>query len=182
MTRWIILFWLLFALPVSADEKLSKDCAETSAPERQLEICARLLTAVTSADQAMRTRAHHYRGRAYYRLKLYGSALQEFSTAIKLSPQDAISYDRRGVVYRKVGQPDKAIADHLQAIVYNPMLAPAYRNLGNAYMFKGEVKRAVSQYSRAISIDPTYANAFDNRGAAYEQLASSTAPSTTMPN
>ncbi|MCZ6863646.1 MAG: tetratricopeptide repeat protein [Alphaproteobacteria bacterium] len=78
-----------------------------------------------------------------------------------------ITYNNRGVAYRKIGEFGKAIADYEQALRLDPGYAKAHNNLGIVNRAKGEVDLSIQDYDRAISFDPGYADAYFNRGNAY---------------
>ena len=64
---------------------------------------------------------------------IYDKAIEDFSRAICLDPNDAIVYIKIGDIYRKKGMRDRAIADYSIAIAVNPNLAVAYNKRGIAY-------------------------------------------------
>ena len=93
-------------------------------------------------------------------------AIEAYSHAIELNPNDADAYNNRGVVYRGKGDYDRAIADYNKAIQLNPGYADAYNNRGVAYQSKGDFDSAVEDYSEALGLNPNSADVYNNRGAA----------------
>ena len=61
------------------------------------------------------------------------SAVEGYTKAIALDPQDAEAYGNRGHAYYDKGDYDRAIADYDQAIALDPQDAEAYYNRGVAY-------------------------------------------------
>ena len=61
------------------------------------------------------------------------SAIEGYTKAIALDPQDAEAYGNRGLAYYGKGDYDQAIADLSQAIALDPQDAEAYCDRGNAY-------------------------------------------------
>ena len=100
-------------------------------------------------------------------LKLdYAKAISDFSLAIRLDPNYAPAYNKRGIAYEKQRNFDKAISDYNEAIRLDPNLALAYVGRGNAYYGQGNLDKAMSDYDEAIRLDPNFALAYNNRGIA----------------
>ena len=91
-------------------------------------------------------------------------AIQEFTHAIRLNPDNANSYVYRGIAKASLGRYPAAIADYNAAIRLDPNYAITYFNRGYA---KGELRRypaAILDFDEAIRLDSTDANAYFNRG------------------
>jgi len=101
-------------------------------------------------------------------LKLdYAKAISDFSLAIRLDPNYAPAYNKRGIAYEKQRNFDKAISDYNEAIRLDPNLALAYYNRGNAYYDHGNLDKAIGDYDSAIRLDPNDTFAYYSRGNAY---------------
>jgi tetratricopeptide (TPR) repeat protein len=87
--------------------------------------------------------------------------------AIRLNPQDAAAYKRRGIAWARKGNHDQAIADFSQAIRLIPQDAIAYYNRGTAWGRKGNTDKAIADYNEAIRLNPQVAAAYENRGFAW---------------
>ena len=94
-------------------------------------------------------------------------AIEAYSYAIKLNPNDAEAYNNRGVAYGERDDFDRATEDFAQAIQLNPSHAGAYNNRGVAYLNKNDFNRAIEDYTKAMQLEPDYAGAYNNRGVAY---------------
>ena len=141
----------------------------------------RLLDALRNARQTARTARYAVtenskpqtagtfldRGLLFLNRKDWDLAIEDFTEAIRLDPNNAMVYICRGVAYGDKGDYDRAIADHSQAIRLDPNYASAYNNRGNAYYNKGDYDRAIADCNQAIKLDPNYALAYFNRGVAY---------------
>ena len=68
-------------------------------------------------------------------------------------PNDAATYNDRGVAYARKGKYDRAIQDFDQALRLDQNQALVYYNRGLAYRRKGEYKRARSDFSKALALD-----------------------------
>ena len=96
-------------------------------------------------------------------------AIKDFTKAIELKPDYALSYNNRGAVYRSKGEYDLAIEDCNKAIELKPDYAEPYSNRGAAYRNKGDYERAIEDYDKAIQLKPNFVEAYYNRGLAYHE-------------
>ena len=97
----------------------------------------------------------------------YDRALQDYTKAIDLKPNDAEAYNNRGGAYYLKEEYESAIIDFTKAIDLNPDYAEAYNNRGVAYHLKEDYESAIADYTKAIQLKPDYAIAYNNRGRAY---------------
>ena len=75
----------------------------------------------------------------------WDSAIAAFSEVIRLNPQWANGYEKRGFCYNRKGEFDKAIADYTEAIRLDPKFASAYCSRGEP-----TVARAIRQGNRRL--------------------------------
>ena len=94
-------------------------------------------------------------------------AIEAFNKTIELNPDDADSYNDRGIAFFLKGHNACAIADYDIAIRIKPEYDEAYNNRGVVYNYLGKYDYAIADYKEAIRIKPDYATAYSNRGAAY---------------
>ncbi len=94
-------------------------------------------------------------------------AIEAYSHAIELTPNNVIAYYNRGIAYGDKGEHDHAISDYSKAIDLQPDYTDAYYNRGNTYSDKGVYNRAITDYNKAIELNPNDAMAYCNRGIAY---------------
>ena len=97
----------------------------------------------------------------------YDKAIDHYTDAIALNPEDANVYNNRGAAYGEIGDWAHASQDFNKAIDLNPEDAYAYYNRGNAYHHEGAFDEAIQNYNKAIDLNPEYAAAYNNRGNAY---------------
>lgn len=95
-------------------------------------------------------------------------AVEAYTEAIILEPEEPRSYFNRGIVYIKMGEHDKAIDDCNKVIALDPGYAEAYNNRGWAYFQKGLFDRAIQDCNQALLLDPNMAAAYHTRGMAYK--------------
>jgi tetratricopeptide (TPR) repeat protein len=97
----------------------------------------------------------------------YDKAVNKLSEAIRVNPNDPISYNNRGLAYHGKGDREKALKDFCEAIRLDPKMAAAYTNRGEVYAAKKEYEKAIQDHTKAISLDGECEEAFGNRGRAY---------------
>ncbi|MBV8885544.1 MAG: tetratricopeptide repeat protein [Chroococcidiopsidaceae cyanobacterium CP_BM_RX_35] len=126
-------------------------------------------------------------GNAYYKLGDYEGAIENFTKALRLNPNDAAAYVNRGNAYYGIaqnsGNPDKeyrgAIADFNQALRLNPKNAEAYFKRG---LIRYEIaqysqdsdrnyKGAIEDFNQTLRLNPKNAEAYVNRGNVRYKLA-----------
>lgn len=118
-------------------------------------------------DRARRLREEATRA---YDAHSYQLAVEKYSDAIALNPDDALVYHARGNAYGNLQQPGRAIEDFTRAIALDPGLAPAYKNRGIAYRALKQPERAIEDFTKAIALEPKFAPAYGQRGLAYGAL------------
>ena len=81
-------------------------------------------------------------------------AIEDFTQAIELKPEDAYAYNNRADVKRELEDYTGAIADYSQAIELNPAYAIAYHNRGLAKAALGQHDAAKIDFKKAKEIAP----------------------------
>ena len=97
-------------------------------------------------------------------------AMDEYSKAIEIYPENAGAYYNRGYIYNDLGQHEKAIEDYDKAIELEPNLVKAYNNRGYVYNDLGQYEKAIKDYDKAIELEPSEAKVYNNRGNVYKNL------------
>jgi tetratricopeptide (TPR) repeat protein len=97
----------------------------------------------------------------------FTSAIDSYSQAIKLRPDDAEALNKRGTAYSMIADYDKAFYDLSRALELKRDYAEAYTNRGLVYTKKNEWDRAIVDFDEAIRIKPDYAEAYYYRGNVY---------------
>jgi tetratricopeptide (TPR) repeat protein len=98
-------------------------------------------------------------------------AMDEFQTALRISPNDSDAENNIGAALLQNGELDDAIDHLLKAIQNRASNADAYINLGNAYLQKREIDSAIATYSATLQLpydhaesEYSVANAFRQKG------------------
>lgn len=95
----------------------------------------------------------------------YEFALKSFTEALRLDPNDAVTYQSRAEVWRSQQKYDAAISDYAKAIELNPKDPGIYSDRGTLWMWKGEHAKAISDFTEAIKLDPGNAVYYQSRGS-----------------
>src|SRR5581483_4766987 len=152
-----------------------KDCEEGYPEDKKIAACNRILQGKkgSAADLAKATRL---RGYGYSFKKDYARALNDFSEAIRLNPQDTTSFHARAWLYKERGELDKAIADYTEALRVKPS-GGTYFARGQVYRQRGDEAEAVADftasvrsYDEEIARDPASKGAFYGRSIAHREL------------
>ena len=106
------------------------------------------------------------RGNGFFRHGDQDRALDEYSEAIRLSPDNAQFYNDRAQRYSDRNDYQHAIADYDEAIRLNSGYSRAFNGRGLAYYFSGDDAHALEDFNEAIRQDPNYGQAINNRGNA----------------
>ena len=125
---------------------------------------------------------------------LYLEAIDHFSAALKMEPENAEAFFLRGrahydyavkMAMDETGQPPEAVpflppevteqmelavADYTSAVELSPQYAKAYNNRGNARATLGDLEGALEDYDRALDLDGSLSLTYFNRGVIHYQL------------
>jgi uncharacterized protein (TIGR02145 family) len=112
------------------------------------------------------SKVHFDSGNAHYKKMDYDEAIEDYTVAIKLKPDESIylnsrgnAYYSRGVKYSNKKDYDLAITDYTTAIKLKPDNPVYLYSRGNAYYNKENYNLAIADFEAALRINPDYANA-----------------------
>lgn len=125
----------------SVQETIDKIQAQVEAPSR-------------TSKKELRAELVFQQGNVLMMLEQINRAIEVYSHAIELKPNNIYTYNNRGVAYEIKGGFDHAIADYTKAIQLNPNYADAYFNRGVAYGAKCDYDYAITDYTKAIQPNP----------------------------
>jgi tetratricopeptide (TPR) repeat protein len=98
----------------------------------------------------------------------FKGAIEAYTEAIALKPDEIQPYFNRGIVYLDLRMNDKAIDDYNTVIVMNPEYAEAYTNRGWVYLQNSLFECAIRDCNKALALEPHTARAYHTRGLAYK--------------
>jgi len=123
--------------------------------------------------------AYTNQGIAYLKQQDAQKALDSFSKAVELDPDNPESYFNRGQAYLTVAQFMKdmqyvgpCIADLDQAIAMAPDMPDSYFQRANCLTMKGEYQKAFDDYSKAIELNNTAPEYYMLRAGLYPDAGS----------
>ena len=115
-----------------------------------------------AGDETLRKAKRHTReaaaaekqraGKDYLLKADFDLAIEYCTEAIRLDPEDAETYNNRGVAYHEKGDYERAILDYNQAIRFISDWAIVYANRGDAYLLKGDCDWAIADYYQILRI------------------------------
>jgi tetratricopeptide (TPR) repeat protein len=105
------------------------------------------------------------RGMAYIARQEFDKAIVDFSEALGLEPQPAISF-QRGRAYYACARFREAVADLTEAVSFNPPVVQFM--LGNCHLENGDHDRAVAALCAAMGLDRSNPDAYLARARAYQ--------------
>jgi tetratricopeptide (TPR) repeat protein len=95
------------------------------------------------------------------------NALDFYRAALGKKPNNAVLYNKLGIVELQMQRYKEARRDFEKAIKVDRTFASLYNNLGTAYYGQQKYRAALKQYQKAIKLDPGVAAFYVNMGAAY---------------
>ncbi|MDR1912418.1 MAG: tetratricopeptide repeat protein [Helicobacteraceae bacterium] len=132
---------LIFSLFAISAALACDDCEETIERARKI-----------IAENPNDSNAYNSRAIAYFQLKDYHRAIEDFTKAIEIIPDYAPFYVNRGLTFLNMEFYDRAIDDFNKIIALEPDEETHYHNRGLAYFRLGELKNAESDAERACKL------------------------------
>jgi tetratricopeptide (TPR) repeat protein len=115
-----------------------------------------------------------YRGRGavYFELGEYGLAIEDWSAAIALDPEnvDDAPYNNLALAYREVGEYNRAVELYSRAIELDPNWDYRYYTRGCCYLEMGEYRLAIADFNICIWMNPTFEAASEELDQAFRRL------------
>jgi clan AA aspartic protease (TIGR02281 family) len=111
--------------------------------------------------------AHRLRGDIYYKIDNYERTFEDYSTALKLSPDDPEIYIDRAQIYFELKQYAKAEFDYRQALKIDESLVMPYAGLGRNYINQKKYSEAEKVLNQLIKLSPEYIGGYKFRAQVY---------------
>ncbi len=84
----------------------------------------------------------------------FDGALETYTQAVSVDPNNAETHKRLGDAYRKEGRQDEALAEFVITLMIEPAHADAHAALGQLYLSSGRLEDAVTALERAVALKP----------------------------
>lgn len=92
-------------------------------------------------------------GNAAVARKDFTSAIDYYTEALALTPDNKIYLSNRAAAYSQSGQHNLAAADALKAVEIDPGYAKAWSRLGHARFALGDAKGSMEAYEKGLSCE-----------------------------
>uniref|UniRef100_A0A8D3DP94 Small glutamine-rich tetratricopeptide repeat-containing protein alpha n=1 Tax=Scophthalmus maximus TaxID=52904 RepID=A0A8D3DP94_SCOMX len=107
-----------------------------------------------SEDQRAEAERLKTDGNDQMKVENFAAAVEFYSKAIAINPQNAVYYCNRAAAYSKLGNYAGAVQDCEQAISIDPNYSKAYGRMGLALASLNKHTEAGSYYKKALELDP----------------------------
>lgn len=108
----------------------------------------------TQEEKLKYAEQHKVEGNQHLANKDYLKAIESYTRAVELNPENAIYYSNRAAVHSHMNNHQLAIDDCLVAIQKNPSYSKPYGRLGLSYFSLGKYQEAVEYYRKALLLEP----------------------------
>jgi serine/threonine-protein kinase len=96
----------------------------------------------------------------------YERAIQAYSRATELSPNNTAAWRQLAVAYGNSNHSEEAIAAYRKAIEADPGYYRPYLDFGNFYLYRADFRQAEQEYRRVVSLAPQLPAGYINLGLA----------------
>jgi tetratricopeptide (TPR) repeat protein len=107
------------------------------------------------------------RGNIYGYLRQYSRSIVDYTKAIELTPDLAMTYAVRGATYTQQKQYSRSLTDLNKAIQLGDKNPITYASRGEVYRLQKQSTSALADYTTAIQLNPKYVDAYNERGTIY---------------
>jgi tetratricopeptide (TPR) repeat protein len=121
-------------------------------------------------NQTMTISALNGRGLVYYRLRQWAQAIEDFTLALGLKPDNATTLRNRCFTFIEMREWGYAIDDCRASADLTPNDPQGADTLGYVYLRQGRYDDAIAFFNGALALDPNYGPAYMHRGMAYSSL------------
>ncbi|XP_057899404.1 small glutamine-rich tetratricopeptide repeat-containing protein beta isoform X1 [Melospiza georgiana] len=110
----------------------------------------------------------------------YGAAVDCYTRAIELDPNNAVYYCNRAAAQSKLNNFREAIKDCESAIAIDPKYSKAYGRMGLALTSVNKYEEAVTSYQKALDLDPENDSYKSNLKIAEQKLRDVSSPAASL--
>jgi tetratricopeptide (TPR) repeat protein len=133
-----------------------------------------LRSAVQENSRKLASQEAYHKGDALWTGTGYSdpqAAIAAFSEAIRLDPEWAAPYSRRGRAYTDLNEYGKALEDINHALSLDPKLPFAYVARARTYLGLGQFRETLDDADKALQLNSSLPNAYFLRGVAKRRLS-----------
>ncbi|KAK5639375.1 hypothetical protein RI129_011867 [Pyrocoelia pectoralis] len=125
-----------------------------------------------SAESISEAESYKNEGNELMRQGLFKEAIEKYTEAIRINPDNAVYYSNRAAAYSRLDLHECVVENCECAVKLDPTYGKAYGRLGIAYSRLNMFKKARDAYLKAIELDPTNEMYQSNLNLVKEQLSS----------
>jgi tetratricopeptide (TPR) repeat protein len=111
------------------------------------------------------------RGYAFTKNQQFQEAIQDYTEALKITPNEVRIYEQRAAVEMKMYDYDKALADYAEAIKLKPNEVRYYNYRAYIYEIKEDIQNSMAETEKILKIDPNNQEAKARKGRLEQKLA-----------
>ena len=155
--------------------KLAREGAE-AAKNQDWDKAVELLRKATAMDKKYSdelSAVYQRRGYADASEQRYQDAIDEYSEALKLTPQDVRIYEQRAAVEMKINDYDKALVDYSEIIKLKPNEVRYYNYRAYIYELKNDLKNSMADTEKVLKLDANNKDAKGRKQRLEQKLAES---------
>ena len=119
-----------------------------------------------TSEKELRAELAFQQGSVFIMIGQMNKAIEAYSRAIELYPNNPATYNNRGVAYYIKGDYDRVIVDYTKVIELKPDDAKAYYNRGKIYQEKDDLDLAIADFNTVVQLKSDYTEAYIDRGIA----------------
>ncbi|CAE6346619.1 unnamed protein product [Rhizoctonia solani] len=132
-----------------------------------------------SAADKEKAEKHKQTGNNLMASKEYTRAIDAYTEAIAIDPNNPVYYSNRAAAWSSMGDHAVAADDAEMAIAVDPKFVKAYSRLGHAHFSLGDYEAAKSAFERGLEVEPNNANLKQGLSNAQAKIGSSSSAATT---
>ncbi|HKY94791.1 MAG TPA: tetratricopeptide repeat protein [Kiloniellales bacterium] len=121
-------------------------------------------------NQTMLIAALNGRGLVYYRLRQFPQAIDDYTRALSLNPDNPTTLRNRCFAFIELREWGYALDDCRASAALIPDDPQGADTLGYLYLRQGKYVDAISYFNGALAVDPNYGPAYMHRGMAWYAL------------
>jgi tetratricopeptide (TPR) repeat protein len=136
-----------------------------ASPDQRISGCTAVIQAGRDAPKQLAA-TYKTRGTVYFYKSDYDRAIQDYTQAIKLDPQNSEAFDNRCWTNATLNKLQEALKDCNESLRLRPNFGSTMDTLAFVYLKLGQFDRAIATYTAVLQIDPKSVYSLYGRGMA----------------